>query len=201
MRVRPIRDIRRSPAAVPRWSSFSSSPLPSLPAGARRRTSSATPPLERRPRGGASRHPELQAARERASAARAEPARVSSYDDPVVSWEAWNTPESFRIDQADNNIFKLSQKIPFPGKRSLAGRMAERDADVASDDASAAERDLIAMVKRATTRSGRATRTSRSTRGTRLWSNASPRSPNRSTPSAKSRSRTCSARRSNSPGS
>jgi cobalt-zinc-cadmium efflux system outer membrane protein len=94
-------------------------------------------------------NPRLQAARERASAARAEPARVSSYDDPVVSWEAWNTPESFRIDQADNNIFKLSQKIPFPGKRSLAGRMAERDADVASDDASAAERDLAAMVKRA----------------------------------------------------
>src|SRR5262245_29850423 len=94
-------------------------------------------------------NPRLRAARERASAARSEPARVSSYDDPVVSWEAWNTPESFRIDQADNNIFKLSQKIPFPGKRSLAGRMAERDADVASDDASAAERDLAAMVKRA----------------------------------------------------
>jgi outer membrane protein TolC len=94
-------------------------------------------------------NPGLRAARERASAARAEPARVSAYDDPVVSWEAWNTPESFRIDEADNNIFKLSQKIPFPGKRSLAGRMAERDADVASADASASERDLVAMVKRA----------------------------------------------------
>jgi outer membrane protein TolC len=94
-------------------------------------------------------NPGLRAAREHASAARSQPARVSSYDDPVVSWEAWNTPESFRIDQADNNIFKLSQKIPFPGKRSLAGRMAERDADVASDDASAAERELAAMVKRA----------------------------------------------------
>jgi outer membrane protein TolC len=93
-------------------------------------------------------NPRLQAVRERASAARAEPARVSSYDDPVVSWEAWNTPESFRIDEADNNIFKLSQRIPFPGKRSLAGRMAERDADVASADASASERDLVAMVKR-----------------------------------------------------
>jgi hypothetical protein len=35
---------------------------------------------------------------------------VSSYDD---RWSAGkrNTPESFRIDQADNNIFKLSQKI------------------------------------------------------------------------------------------
>jgi outer membrane protein TolC len=115
-------------------------------------------------------NPGLRAARARASAARFEPARVSSYDDPVVSWEAWNAPESFRIDEADNNIFKLSQKIPFPGKRSLAGRMAERDADVASADASerslagrmaerdadvasadasASERDLVAMVKRA----------------------------------------------------
>jgi len=94
-------------------------------------------------------NPALQAARERASAARVEPVRVSSYDDPIVSWQAWNTPQSFRIDEADNNIFTLSQKIPFPGKRSLAGRMAERDADVASDEASAAERDLAATVKRA----------------------------------------------------
>jgi outer membrane protein TolC len=94
-------------------------------------------------------NPGLRAVRERASAARSEPTRVSSYDDPVVSWEAWNTPESFRIDEADNNIFKLSQKIPFPGKRSLAGRMAERDADVATAGANASERDLVAMVKRA----------------------------------------------------
>src|SRR5262249_16695067 len=90
-----------------------------------------------------------RAARERARAARSEPARISSYDDPVASWEAWNAPESFRVDQADNNIFKLSQKIPFPGKRGLAGRMAERDADVSSADASATERGLVAMVKRA----------------------------------------------------
>src|SRR5262249_7057552 len=94
-------------------------------------------------------NPGLRAARERARAARSEPARISSYDDPVASWEAWNAPESFRVDQADNNIFKLSQKIPFPGKRGLAGRMAERDADVSSADASATERGLVAMVKRA----------------------------------------------------
>jgi outer membrane protein TolC len=43
----------------------------------------------------------------------------------------------------------VSQKIPFPGKRSLVGHMAERDADVASADASTRERELVAMVKRA----------------------------------------------------
>lgn len=94
-------------------------------------------------------NPGLVAARERARAARSAPARVSSYEDPVVSWEAWNTPESLRVDHADNNIFKLSQKLPFPGKRTLAGRVAEREADMAGADAAGAELEVGAMVRRA----------------------------------------------------
>src|SRR6266850_1894263 len=70
----------------------------------------------------------LQAARERLQAARTKPAQASAYDDPMVSWEVWNAPEAFHISDADNNIVRLSQKLPFPGKRSLAGHMAARDA-------------------------------------------------------------------------
>src|SRR5262245_9550608 len=76
------------------------------------------------------RNPELRAARGQARAAAAVPDRVRAYDDPVVSWEAWNFPDSWAIDRADNNIIRLSQKVPFPGKRTLAGDAAERDADV-----------------------------------------------------------------------
>src|SRR5581483_897842 len=93
-------------------------------------------------------NPEIQAARDRASAAAAMPARASAYDDPTFSYEAWNAP-SVRIDRADNNIFRLSQRIPFPGKRTLAGTIAERDADVARRDADAVTLDVVHGVKRA----------------------------------------------------
>jgi cobalt-zinc-cadmium efflux system outer membrane protein len=94
-------------------------------------------------------NPEIKVARERTKAARSVPTRVAAYDDPVASWEAWNAPESFRVDHADNNIFRLSQRIPFPGKRSLAGRSGERDADIAAADATMTELDIVAMVRRA----------------------------------------------------
>jgi outer membrane protein TolC len=95
------------------------------------------------------RNPELRAARERARAAASVPERVRAYDDPVVSWEAWNFPDSFAIDRADNNIVRLSQKVPFPGKRTLAGTAAERDADVVRRQADAVELDVVTGVKRA----------------------------------------------------
>lgn len=93
-------------------------------------------------------NPEIRAARARADAAASVPSRVSAYDDPTVSWEAWNAP-SVRVDRADNNIFRLAQKIPFPGKRRLAGSMAERDADVARREADSVALDVAAGVKRA----------------------------------------------------
>src|SRR5262245_35894455 len=65
-------------------------------------------------------NPAIAGATARADAAAAVPRRVSAYDDPVFSWEAWNIPESIAIDRADNNILRVSQRIPFPGKRTLA---------------------------------------------------------------------------------
>ena len=53
------------------------------------------------------RNPEIRAARERSRAIAAIPARVAAYDDPVFSYEAWNVPESVKIERADNNILKL----------------------------------------------------------------------------------------------
>jgi outer membrane protein TolC len=94
-------------------------------------------------------NPELRAARELAKAAAAAPRRERAYDDPVFSYESWNTPNSFALDQADNNIFRLSQKVPFPGKRTLAGRVAEHEAERVADLAASVELDVIAAVKRA----------------------------------------------------
>jgi cobalt-zinc-cadmium efflux system outer membrane protein len=94
-------------------------------------------------------NPSLAAVHERAKAASFKPAQVSAYDDPTLSWEAWNAPESFDVSRADNNIVRLSQRFPFPGKRSLAGRAAERDAEMSERRTDAAELDLVASVKRA----------------------------------------------------
>jgi outer membrane protein, heavy metal efflux system len=94
-------------------------------------------------------NPDIKAARDRVAAAKARPAQVSAYDDPMVSYEAWNAPESFRVDHADNNIFRLSQKIPFPGKRSLAGTMAARDADMAEQNLRSVELDAVASATKA----------------------------------------------------
>ena len=94
-------------------------------------------------------NPAVHAARERARAAAAVPARSAAYDDPVVSWESWNIPRSFAIDRADNNIVRLSQRVPFPGKRTLAGRMAEREAEAGSREADGVALDVAAAVKRA----------------------------------------------------
>ena len=95
------------------------------------------------------RNPTVSAARARAQAAASMPAQASAYDDPVVSWESWNTPESFDVTRADNNIFRVSQAIPFPGKRRLAGERAVHGAEAASADASGVELDALASAGRA----------------------------------------------------
>jgi cobalt-zinc-cadmium efflux system outer membrane protein len=95
------------------------------------------------------RNPELAAARERAAALRQVPRQAAAWDDPMLGWEAWNTPNSFRLDRADNNIFRLSQKIPFPGKRRLAGEVAAYDAARGTYQAADLERALVAAVKTA----------------------------------------------------
>lgn len=94
-------------------------------------------------------NPSIAVARQRAQAMREVPAQVSAYDDPTLSWEGWDIPESLRVDQAENNIFRLSQKVPYPGKRTLAGMAATREADAASEDVRTSQLDVRAAVTRA----------------------------------------------------
>ena len=74
---------------------------------------------------------------------------MRALDDPTFSYEVWNAPDPVRVDRADNNILRLSQKIPFPGKRALAGEVAVREADMARSESSGVELDVAAAVKRA----------------------------------------------------
>ena len=96
-----------------------------------------------------SQNPALQAAESRARAAAAVPARVRALDDPTFGWEVFNAPESLRIDQAENNILKLTQALPFPGKRALAGQVAEHDAERVRLDGQRLVLDLVRAATRA----------------------------------------------------
>lgn len=92
-------------------------------------------------------NPEIQAARDRALAMASVPRQASALDDPTVSWEAWNIPDSLRVDRADNNIFRVAQKLPFPGKRRLAGDVATYDAEREAHDAASVELQVVTEVK------------------------------------------------------
>jgi outer membrane protein, heavy metal efflux system len=95
------------------------------------------------------RNPAIKAARSRLLAAQKVPAQASAYEDPMLSWESWNAPESFQLNEADNNIFRLSQKIPFPGKLRLKGEIASKEAERMVAGLKITEIDTVAQLKKA----------------------------------------------------
>src|SRR5436189_127650 len=94
-------------------------------------------------------NPELEAAHQRQAAARAVPAQAAAWDDPTLAAESWNSPRAVPYAAAENHILQLSQRLPFPGKLGLKGRMAERDADMAAADARMTELTVLESVKQA----------------------------------------------------
>ncbi len=93
-------------------------------------------------------NPAIRGARSQARAAQARPAQARAWDDPVLSWEAWNMPEFFNLRRAENNIIRLAQRFPFPGKRRLAGESAADEARAMSHGADAVVLDVEAEVRR-----------------------------------------------------
>src|SRR5215470_6514180 len=94
-------------------------------------------------------NPTIQAAQARLRAAQERPAQVSALEDPMLTYEGFNTPENLDFTHTDNNILKLSQKFPFPGKRRLRGEIAEQEAEMAKEEARMAEATTRADVKKA----------------------------------------------------
>ena len=95
------------------------------------------------------RNPELVAARQQWEAASKRIAQARSLDDPALSVQWWNVPESFNLGQSANTIIGLSQKFPFPGKLALKEKVASRSAEITEQALRAKERDLIARLKQA----------------------------------------------------
>lgn len=95
------------------------------------------------------RNPEIVAARKQWEAAANRITQVRSLDDPTLSVQWWNAPESFNLARSENTLIGLSQKFPFPGKLTLKEGVASRSADMTAQAVRAKERDLIARLKQA----------------------------------------------------
>ena len=94
-------------------------------------------------------NPAIKAAQSRLVAAQARPVQVSSLEDPMFTYEGFNIPENLDLSRTDNNILKLSQKLPFPGKRRLRGEVATREAAIAGEEVRMAEVTTRAEVTKA----------------------------------------------------
>jgi outer membrane protein TolC len=95
------------------------------------------------------RNPEIVAARKQWEAATNRIAQARSLEDPTLSVQLWNLPQTFNVTQAQNSIFGLSQSFPFPGKLTLKGEVASRSAEMTEQALRAKERDLVARLKQA----------------------------------------------------
>ena len=92
-------------------------------------------------------NPELVAARKQWEAATTRITQARSLDDPTLSVQLWNIPQTFNVTQAQNTIFGLSQSFPFPGKLALKGDVASRSAEMTEQAVHAKERELVARLK------------------------------------------------------
>jgi cobalt-zinc-cadmium efflux system outer membrane protein len=95
------------------------------------------------------RNPELVATRKQWEAATSRILQARSLEDPTLSLQFWNAPQSFNVTRSDNTIIGLSQSFPFPGKLALKGDVASRSADMTEQAIRAKERELIARLKQA----------------------------------------------------
>ena len=87
------------------------------------------------------RNPELVAARKQWEAVTHRITQAQSLEDPTLSLQFWNAPQSFNVARSDNTILGLSQSFPFPGKRALKGEVASRSADMTEQAVRAKERE------------------------------------------------------------
>lgn len=97
------------------------------------------------------RNPEVAAARQAAGAAAQRPAQARALPNPSVSVAYTNDGWAPSLGSQDMTTlaFMASQELPYPGKRSLRGELAAREAALGAQQAARVERGVTAAVKRA----------------------------------------------------
>lgn len=97
-----------------------------------------------------SHNPELHVYEARSQAAKARVWKELSWDDTMVGVDFEGIPRGrIDADRAMDREWMISQKIPFPGKRFLRGRVAAKEAKMAEADWQAKEREIVSEVKKA----------------------------------------------------
>jgi outer membrane protein TolC len=95
-------------------------------------------------------NPELKAASEKWEAAKARIPQAKSLDDPQIGVEFEMVPHrTFELGNAETTMYGVSQMIPFPGKLSLRGKVASKEADMAEQQYRAKKRQILAEMKSA----------------------------------------------------
>ncbi|WP_455387856.1 TolC family protein [Petrachloros mirabilis] len=92
------------------------------------------------------RSPEIKAARERWEAAKAVVPQVQTLPDPTLKFGYQRMP---MVDPLQGAMYGFGQEIPFPGKLSLKGEVAQREADRLEQEFNATRLRLIATLKEA----------------------------------------------------
>jgi cobalt-zinc-cadmium efflux system outer membrane protein len=99
------------------------------------------------------RNPEIQAAQKKYEASRLRPSQVSSLPDPMISpsyasTKPWPGGGIGSVPAAGVGLM-VSQEIPYPGKRKLAGEIAEREADAEFQSYQQVQLAVISRLKQA----------------------------------------------------
>lgn len=94
------------------------------------------------------RNPEIKSAESRWRAWQERPTQVSTLPDPMFSYSRFGESVETRVGPQEN-VLALSQRIPFPGKLGLKGKMAKQDALAVEQNYEATKRDVVFKVKQA----------------------------------------------------
>jgi len=94
----------------------------------------------------AERNPRLGAARQRWLASTQRPAQARALPDPLLLYMPMVENVETRVGPIESQ-FQLTQRVPYPGKLSAAGRLAEEEARIRELEYHIALRDTVASVK------------------------------------------------------
>ena len=94
------------------------------------------------------RNPDLEAARSRIKAASFVVPRVKALDDPEFTFVTMNNPFGCKNEFMPERIYKFSQKIPFPGKLSTKGKIAEYELAFVESEKIITHQELILQTKK-----------------------------------------------------
>jgi outer membrane protein, heavy metal efflux system len=96
-------------------------------------------------------NPKIQAAREKHAALREKIPQAGALEDPMLGAGVVNLPNNFDFNEEDMTMkeISVSQKFPFPGKRSLSEEVAAREAEAGGSEADEIANQVARDVKTA----------------------------------------------------